>query len=146
MSTTSVQSAFGYKPQYSQVSVNGLARRGLIDPLKNSVATVTDAGSFSADQALGGMIIHNGTSGNLTTPTAAAIVAKLAGVPVETAFDVHVRNAGSASSTLVAGSGVTISGTAATSAGSCKTWRFTVTSNVLGSETVTCYSLGTSVF
>ena len=146
MSTTSVQSSFGYKPQYSQVSVNGLARRGLVDPLKNDVTTVTNAGSFTAEQALGGMIIHAGTSGNLTTPSAAQIVAKLAGVPVGTAFDVHVRNAGSANSTLVAGSGVTIDGTAATADGSCKTWRFTVDDNTLGSEAITCYSLGESVF
>lgn len=146
MSTTSVQSSFGYKPQYSQVSVNGLARRGLMDPMKNEVTTVTNAGSFTAAEALSGMIIHEGTAGVLATPTAAEIIAKLPGVPVGTAFDVHVRNTGSAPSTLEGDTGVTVSGTANTAAGKCKTWRFTVDNNIQGSEAITCYSLGESVF
>jgi hypothetical protein len=146
MSTTSVQSSFGYKPQYSQVSVDGLRQGGLRDPISNTVTTVTNAGSFTAAQALAGMIIHDGTSGNLTTPSAAAVMALMPGVAVGTAFDVHVRNNGSATSTLVAGSGVTLDGTADTADGSCKTWRFTVSNNALGSEAITCYSLGESVF
>jgi hypothetical protein len=146
MSTTSVKSSFGYKPQYSQVSASGLRPSLLTDPISNTVTTVTNAGSFGAGEALGGMIIHAGTSGNLTTPTAAALLARMPGVTVDTAFDVHVRNAGSATSTLVAGAGVTLSGTADCDANYCKTWRFTVTNNALGSEAITAYSLGVSEF
>jgi hypothetical protein len=144
MSVLSASSKFGFKPVYSGVSALGQAVS--FNALDVTILTVTNAGVLTASQALGGMVVHAGTSGNLTTPLAADLVAAMPGCTVGTAFSLHVRNSGSATSTLVAGTGVTISGTATTATLNCKDWLFVVTDNRLGSEAVTAYSQGTSVF
>lgn len=143
MTSIGVQSSFGFKPAYSATSTLALAPNG-VNAIDVTPATVSGVVTMTAAQATGGMVQHN-VGGNLTTPTAAAIVAALPGCTVGTAFDCNVRAAGA--STLVAGAGVTISAlsTALTAAGSCKTWRFVVTNNLVGSEAVTVYSMGTAV-
>jgi hypothetical protein len=147
MSTRSASSLFGYKPSYTQVTLAGIAETVPGCNLQNFVVTtVTNAGTLTAAQVVGGVVNHAGTSGNLTLPSAASILNAMPGASVGAAFDLHVRNSGNATSTLVAGTNVTISGTAATATLNSKIWRILVTDNRIGSEAVTAWSLGTSVF
>lgn len=141
----SLTSSFGYKPQYSQLKQLGLTSGP--DTSVVTAATVTGAVTLTAAQVMGGMVIHAaGAGANLATPSAAEIVAALGGASAGTSVRLHIRNTGAGSSTLTAGAGVTLSGTAATATLNAKSWLFVVTSNIIGSETVTAYSLGTSVF
>lgn len=141
----SLTSSFGYKPQYSQLKNVGLASGP--DTAVVNVVTVTGAVTLTAAQVMGGMVAHAaGAGANLATPTAAEIVAALGGASVGTAVRLHIRNTGAGASTLTAGAGVTLSGTAATATLNAKTWLFVVTNNIIGSEAVTAYSLGSSVF
>lgn len=144
MSTLSASSSFGFRPVYAGVSALGQAIS--FNAMDVTVTTVTNAGVLTAAQALGGMVDHAGTGGNLTTPSAAALVAAMPGCTVGTAFDVVVRVTSGSTSTLVAGAGITISGTASTATLNSKIWRFVVTDNRVGSEAVTARSLGFSVF
>jgi hypothetical protein len=65
---------------------------------------------------------------------------------VGTSFIMNVRVSSGSTSTLTAGTGVTINGTAATATLNTKPWLVYVTSNTIGSEAVIMYSLGSSVF
>jgi hypothetical protein len=96
---------------------------------------------------MSGMVLHaSGAGASLNTPSAADIVSALGGAIIGTGVRLHIRNTGAGASTLSAGSGVTLSGTAATATLNAKTWVFVVTNNVVGSEAVTAYSLGSTVF
>ncbi len=118
-----------------------------LDTATVSVATVSGAATLTAAQVLSGIVFHaSGAGAALNTPSAADIVAALGGAMSGTGVRVHIRNTGAGSSTLTAGAGVTLSGTAATATLNAKTWVFVVTSNVVGSEAVTAYSLGSTVF
>jgi hypothetical protein len=144
MSTLSAPSTFGYRPVYSQQSLIGL--QPTFNKKKIMPTTVTNAGTLTAAQCLGGLVIHAGTGGALTTPTAAQLVAAMPGCTVGTSFVMNVRVSSGSTSTLTAGTNVTISGTAATATLNAKQWLVVVTSNTIGSEAVAMYSLGSSVF
>ena len=92
---------------------------GLMDARLQSVAmpmvtplTLTAAATLTSPQLLGGFIIFNGASANVTLPTAADLVNNIQGCMVGTSFEVEVRSAGAGTATLVASAGVTLSGTA----------------------------------
>ncbi len=144
MSTLSASSTFGFKPIYAGVSALGQAVS--FNALHFATSTVTGAGVLSAEAALGGMVFHAGTGGNLTPPTAASLVAAMPGCTVGTAFDLHVRVTASAPSTLTTAEGITVSGTAGTAGGNFKVWRFFVTDNRIGSEAMTAYVVGAGTF
>lgn len=144
MTSLSAPSTFGYRPVYSQTS--SIALLPTFNVLDVTLATVTNAGTLTAAQCLGALVFHAGTGGALTTPTAAQLVAAMPGCTVGTAFNLRVRTTSASTSTLTGGTGVTLSGTAATATLNTKTWTFVVTSNLIGSEAVTAYSLGSSVF
>jgi hypothetical protein len=144
MSTLSAPSKFGFKPIYAGVSA--LGQDVTFNALDVIITTVTNAGAVNAAQALGGMVIHAGTGGALTTPTAAELVAAMPGCTVGTAFDLYVRVTASAPSTLTAAAGVSVTGTAATAAAAFKVWRFVVTDNRVGSEAITAYVVGAGTF
>jgi len=144
MTTLSAPSSFGYRPIYSQQSA--IALLPTFNVLDVTLATVTNAGTLTAAQCLGSLVFHAGTGGALTTPTAAQLVAAMPGCTVGTAFNLRVRVTSASTSTLTAGTGVTLSGTAATATLNAKTWLFVVTNNVVGAEAVTAYSAGSSVF
>ena len=144
MTTLSAPSSFGYRPIYSQQSA--IALLPTFNVMDLTLNTVTNAGTLTAAQCLGGLVFHAGTGGALTTPTAALLVAAMPGCTVGTAFEVNVRVTSASTSTLTAGTGVTLSGTAATATLNTKAWVFVVTNNVVGAEAVTAYSLGTMVF
>lgn len=142
---SSLTSSFGYKPQYSQVKNLGLSPAP--DTTQISVATINGAASLTAAQVIGGLVLHaSGAGAALGTPSAANIVAAIGNAPVGTAVRCHIRNTGAGASTLLAATGITISGTAATATLNAKTWLFVVTNNIIGSEAVTVYSLGSTVF
>ena len=144
MTTLSAPSSFGYRPLYSQQSA--IALLPTFNAIDITLNTVTNAGTLTAAQCLGGLVFHAGTGGALTTPTAAQLVAAMPGCTVGTGLTLRVRVTSASTSTLTAGTSVTLSGTAATVTLNTKTWMFVVTNNVVGAEAVTAYSLGTSVF
>lgn len=144
MTSLSAPSTFGYRPIYSQTSAIGMLPT--FNVIDISLSTVTNAGTLTAAQCLAGLVFHAGTGGALTTPTAAQLVAAMPGCTVGTAFIMNVRTTSASTSTLTAGTGVTLSGTAATATLNSKAWMVVVTVNLIGSEAVTMYSLGTTVF
>lgn len=144
MTSLSPPSTFGYRPVYSQISA--IALQPTFNVVDIKLTTATNAGTLSAADCLGGLVFHAGTGGVLTTPTAAQLVAAMPGCTVGTAFIMNVRVTSASTSTLTAGTGVTLSGTAATASLNTKAWMVVVTGNLIGSESVTMHSLGTSVF
>ena len=144
MTSLSAPSTFGYRPVYSQMSAIGLLPT--FNAIDITLHTVTSAGTLTAAQCLAGLVFHAGTGGALTTPTAAHLVAAMPGCTVGTAFIMNVRTTSTSTSTLTAGTGVTLSGTAATATLNSKAWMVVVTDNLIGSEAVTMYSLGTAVY
>lgn len=144
MTSLSAPSTFGYRPIYSQTSAIGMLPT--FNVIDIALSTVTNAGTLTAAQCLAGLVFHAGTGGALTTPTAAQLVAAMPGCTVGTAFIMNVRTTSASTSTLTAGTGVTLSGTAATATLNSKAWMVVVTVNLIGSEAVTMYSLGTTVF
>lgn len=135
MATMSVSSVFGYKPLYSQVSALSIMKTFNAQDI--TVTTITNAGTFTAAQALGGFIFHAGTAGALTTPTAAQLVAAMQGCRVNTSFQLNIRNTGSANSTITAGAGVTLDTAITLGVGENGTFLVVVNDNRVGSEAVT---------
>jgi hypothetical protein len=119
-----------------------------------SVATVTTdatagAKTYTAAELVGGLILRDpaGAGRSDVTPTAAAIVAEIAGAIVGSCFEFTIRNTADAAETitLTAGSGVTLSGTMTIAQNNSKRF-MAVCTNVTGAaEAVTIYSLGTVV-
>ncbi len=144
-------SSFGYFPEYSGVTPQGLSHQGS-DPGVTTVTTIAVAGAqtYTAAQLLGGMILHDPSGGAATgtTATAALIVTALNGAANGTSFDVVFRNTADAAETITVagGTGVTISGTATVAQNNSKTFRFVVTESASGNEAITAYSLGSAVF
>lgn len=144
MSTRSETSNFGYKPVYSSsLGSGGTGSLTTLTTLTTPGPGYLDA-TLTAAQALGGLVFH--MRGTLTTPTAADLVAAMPGCMVGTAFDLNVRHTGDEGdfiSVLEAAAGITISGSRYTQGASCKTFRFVVTDNRVGSETITAYVVST---
>lgn len=118
---------------------------------KVTVATLNTAGdiSYSAAQLTGRMILRdpNGGARSDTTPTAAQIVAAIPHAKAGDAFYITIRNTADAAEaiTVVAGTGVTLSGTATIAQNNTKIFLCLLTNVTASSEAVTFYSVGTLV-
>lgn len=118
---------------------------------KRVVATITTAGAgtYSAANIAGGIILRdpNGASRTDTTGTAAAILAQFLGAKVGSSFFVLVRNTADAAETITVagGSGVTIDGTATIAQNNSKLFLGVFTNVGSGTEALTLYSMGTFV-
>lgn len=116
-----------------------------------SAATVTTAGAatLTAAQLLGGIILRDPAGDNRSDvlPTAALLVAAIAGCVVGTALEFTIRNTADAAETITvtAGSGGTVSGTATIAQDNSKRFLVVITNVGSGTEAYTAYSLGTVV-
>lgn len=142
-------SKFGYFPTYSSANEGGLAPAGY-SPGYNKAVVKAGATTLTTTEILNGLILldPNGAGVNLTTPTAAAIIAAMSGASVGSSFVVHVRNTADAAEaiTFVGGTGVTVSGTATIAQNNAKSFLFVVVQSAVGAEAITAYSMGTAVF
>jgi hypothetical protein len=79
------------------------------------LARTAGAITLSAAQIINGIVNQSGTPGafNMTTPTAAAIVAALKNCQIGTKFEFVLMNGGDGTVTIVAGDGVTLAGVTA---------------------------------
>ena len=116
-----------------------------------TVLTSNTAGAvtYTAANLIGGLILRDPAGANRSdvTPTAADIVAGIAGAIVGSSFEFIIRNTADAAETitLTAGTDVTLSGTMTIAQNNSK-WFLAVCTNVgSGTEAVTIYSLGTVV-
>lgn len=115
------------------------------------VATDNTAGAktWTAANLIGGLLLRdpNGDARSDVTPTAAALVAGIAGCIVGSSFEFIIRNTADAAETitLTAGNGVTLSGTMTIAQNFSRRFRAVVTNTGSGTEAVTIYSLGTSL-
>lgn len=119
-----------------------------------SVTTVTTdttagANTWTAAELIGGLLLRDPSGNNRSdvTPTAAAIVAGIAGCIVGSSFEFIIRNGADAAETitLTAGTDVTLSGTMTIAQNYSRRFRAVVTDIGSGTEAVTIYSLGTSL-
>ncbi|MCE5335248.1 MAG: hypothetical protein LLG06_11755 [Desulfobacteraceae bacterium] len=123
------------------------------DAVSHSTTVTTDATAgartYTAAELIGGLILRDPAGGarNDVTPTAAAIVAGIAGAVIGSSFEFTIRNTADAAETitLTAGSGVTLSGTMTIAQLNTKRFLAVCTAVASGSEAVTIYSLGTVV-
>ena len=115
------------------------------------VTTKATAGAvnYSAAEFKGGLILRDpaGASRSDVTPTAALIVAAIAGCIASSSFGLTIRNDADAAETITitAGAGVTLSGTMTIAQNNSKGFLIVVTNAGSGTEAVTIYSLGTFV-
>lgn len=116
----------------------------------HSITSLTSAAAvtYTAAQILGGLISDAISEANAATlPSAADVVAAIAGCAVGTSFDFFVKNAAASaiSITLTAGTGNTLVGTATIAQNNTKHVRAIVTNITGAAEAVTYYSMGTAV-
>ncbi|RJQ22025.1 MAG: hypothetical protein C4560_03090 [Nitrospiraceae bacterium] len=117
----------------------------------STVTTKTTAGAvtYTAAELIGGLILRdpNGGARSDVTPTAALIVAGIAGAIASSSFEFTIRNTADAAETITvtAGVGVTLSGTMTIAQNNSKRFLAVVDDAGSGSEAVTIYSLGTVV-
>lgn len=127
----------------------------------NAIATLADEAVFvgtraytaltssnptlTAAQFVNGIVNVSGQTAaqTVTTPSAAAIVALIPNVQVGSACEFVLQNANTSSgtATITAGSGVTVTGTAALAINKTQICRAVVTNATAGAEAVTVYPL-----
>ncbi|MDX9788896.1 MAG: hypothetical protein RBT11_19120 [Desulfobacterales bacterium] len=116
-----------------------------------AVATINTAGvaTYTAANLVGGLILRDpaGAGREDVTPTAAQIVAAVAGAIVTSSFEFTIRNTadGDETITVTAGAGITLSGTMTIAQNNSKRFLAVVTNATAEAEAVTIYSLGTVV-
>ena len=116
-----------------------------------TVTTDVTAGAhtYTIAELLGGLILRDPTGGARSdvSPTAALIVAGVAGAIVGTSIEFTIRNTADAAETitLTAGAGVTLSGTMTIAQSNSKRFLARLDNIGAGTEAVTIYSLGTIV-
>lgn len=123
------------------------------DAVSHDTTVTTDATAdvvtYTAAELLGGLILRDPAGGNRSdvSPTAALIVAAIAGAIVGSSFEFMIRNTADAAETitLTAGVGVTLSGTMTIAQNNSKRFLAVCTNVTAESEAVTIYSLGTVV-
>jgi hypothetical protein len=123
------------------------------DAVAQATTVTTDvtagARTYTAAELVGGLILRDPTGGNRSdvTPTAALIVAGVAGAIVGSSFEFTIRNTADAAETITvtAGAGVTLSGTMTIAQNASKRFLAVLTDVGAGTEAVTIYSLGTVV-
>jgi hypothetical protein len=130
------------------VKSDGAAFNALADQIAavGAVAAFTSNAAASpltltAAQVLAGVFIQT-TAGafTLNTPTAAALVAAIPNCQVGSQAVLFIRNDGSGTLTVAAGSGVTLSGTATQATTLGQIWIFKVTNATVGAEAVTAFA------
>jgi hypothetical protein len=123
------------------------------DAVASVTAVLTDATAgaktYTAANLVGGLILRDPNGGNRSdvTPTAAAIVAAIAGAIVGSSYEFTIRNTADAAETITvtAGTDVTLSGTMTIAQNNSKRFLAVCTNVTSGTEAVTIYSLGTIV-
>jgi len=109
--------------------------------VQGAPTALTAGATVTAAQLANGLFTFDGTAGNLTLPTVALLEAEISSATkVNAAFDFYVVNVDSAGSdaiTVAVGTGWTLVGTAAVSAGTSAHWRARKT----GDGTWTAYRL-----
>lgn len=140
----STQSTFGYFPEYSGVTPQGLSDASGVIPGHTMPVTIAAAGdqTMTGDILKAGMLIHDpsGVASNVTTPSADEIIAALGGAG--SSLDFYHRNNGTGIATVVAGSGVTLDGAMAVAPSEQRHFKYVVT----GDGAVTVYSMGAAAF
>jgi hypothetical protein len=118
--------------------ISGRLSHTITDSAVNNAAGQT----YTAAQFLGGVISRSGaTTVSDTTPTAAAIVAAIPGCEVGSATYLDIINTNSGLLTILAGSGVTLSGTTTIATVNTRRYAIIVTNATLSSEAVTMRGL-----
>lgn len=139
-----MQSTFGYFPEYSGVTPQGLNDASGVIPGHTMPTTIAAAGdqTMTGEILKGGMLIHDpsGVASNVTTPSADEIIEAIGGAGASLNF--YHRNNGTGTATIVAGSGVTLDGTMTVAAGAQRHFLYVVT----GDGAVTVFSMGTTTF
>lgn len=142
----STSSSFGYFPEYSGVTPQGLNPVSGVIPGHIMATTIAAAGDqvLTGDIVKGGLLLHDpsGSPSNVTTPSAEEIIAAVGGAGVGASIDFIHRNIGTGVVTTVAGSGVTLDGTMTIAPASQRVFKYVVT----GDGAVTAYSMGEAVF
>lgn len=140
----SLTSKFGYFPEYSGVTPQGLSDAGGVIPGYTMPVSIAAAGdqTMTGDILKAGMLVHDpsGVASNVTTPSAEEIVAALGG-GAGSSLDFYHRNVGTGLVTVVAGAGVTLEGTMTVAAGEQRHFKYVVTAP----DAVTVYSMGASI-
>lgn len=106
----------------------------------------TTGHTLSAANFLSGLLIRSGPAGAFsdTTPTAAQIVAAIPNVVVGSNRLIAIQNSGAGLMTLLAGAGVTLSGTTTIASGATRWYLASVTNATSGSEAVTLQGISTA--
>lgn len=106
----------------------------------NIKSTTEGAVTLTAAEFINGLYIQGGTPGavNKTTPTAALLAAAIPEAAVGTMFEFTLVNGGDGTLTMVAGDGVTLSGTATCAAAKNKNFRGYFTAIGTPAVTVVC--------
>lgn len=118
---------------------------------KTTVSTIATAGAgtYTAAQVVGGLILRDpaGADRTDTTGTAAEILALITNPIVGSSFEFTVRNTADAAETITVagGSGITDSGTMTIAQNNTKRFKLVFTNVTAASEAATLYSLGTVV-
>jgi hypothetical protein len=126
---------------------------GITDtPAKVTVVTTkatAGAVTYSVGEITGGMILRDpaGASRSDVTPTAADLVAGIAGAIATSSLEFGIRNTADANETvkLTAGAGVTLSGEMTIGQNSARRFLLVVTNAGSGTEAVTIYNAGPAV-
>lgn len=136
-----------------EVSINefadesGVSPAPVFEPFGMTAITCSDNITLTMAQLLAGSLaIDAGGAGrNVTTPTAAAIVAALPHVPAGNACELVIKNTADANETLtlVGGTDVTIVGTATVAQNNTKVFKLKVVTKTAKSEAVQLISVGT---
>lgn len=110
-----------------------------LDSVTAANPTLTGAQTVNAIVTLSGQTAAQ----NVTTPTAAAILAAMPNPLVGSAFDLVIRNehTSSGAATVVAGDGVTLDGTTTVPIAKTQLYKGVVTNATAGEEAVTLYGL-----
>ncbi len=146
MASTTVKSNFGYNPEYSGVTENGLLPLSW-SPVKIVTTTTAAGGSditLTANQVAGGLIILDPQGAiTATMPTAEQLYKKL-GSSIGKTVTVWIKNAadGSEIISVAAGTGITVKGTVTIVQNHLRGFKVVITSPT----TATAYNLGAHTF
>lgn len=111
------------------------------------IVTGAATATLKAGEVANGLLDFDGTGGiTLTTPTAALLLAAFPGQLLGGSVIFLLKNTGTGTITVAAGSGCTIVGTATVATLNAKLWLIHWTSTVPGAETYTLRSIMTGVF
>jgi hypothetical protein len=128
---------------------SGVSPAPVFQPFGMTAITCTDDVTLTIAQLLAGSLAIDagGSARNVTTPTAADIVAALPHVPAGSACELVIKNTSDANETLtiVGGSGVTVVGTATVAQNNTKVFKVKVVTKTAESEAVHLISVGTLI-